>query len=113
MLDEKTLLAGRHPVAVSVNHFEAMTEGRLGRRAGFNRQQLDADRVGYHRPAALGLPVVVDHRHTERLRRPLVSWRIERFAGSVQNLERTNVGVAHPLFGNLRSARSAVGAVKT
>jgi len=43
------------------------TRHGAGRRAGNDRQPLDAEAVGGDRPPGLGLPSVIDHRHPELL----------------------------------------------
>jgi hypothetical protein len=62
---------GGHRPALVVEHLHVIARHRLGRRAGLDRQRLDAQAVGGDGPAGLGLPPVIDHRHAEDLARPV------------------------------------------
>ena len=70
---------------------------REARRAEAVRLQVHARQVGQHRPAGLGLPVVVDDRHAERIADPARGRLIERLAGQEQVAQRREVVLAQVL----------------
>ena len=60
-------------------------------RAGLDRLWLKAHGIGDDRPAGLGLPPVVDHRHAEQVGRPAVGLRVQALAGQEQVAQRSDV----------------------
>ena len=60
-------------------------------RAKLYRQRFNADRIGADRPAGLGLPPVVDHRHTKLVLRPDDGVRVCALTGQEQMLQRRGV----------------------
>ena len=74
----------RCPVAVGVQHLHVVTRHRPRRRARHDGQLLYAQAVGTDRPAGLGLPPVVDHRHLQFFQCPLQGVGIAAFTGQEQ-----------------------------
>ena len=90
---EPSLPAGHRVARLAVEHLHVIPRHRDGGRPRLDRQQLDALGVAGDRPAGLGLPPVVDDRHTEGRRGPLVRVRVEPLAREVEGAEGGQVVV--------------------
>ncbi len=77
--------------AVGVEHSQVPARDRARRRAGDHRQLLDPHAVGRDRPAGLGLPPVVDHRHPELVLRPVQRVGVAPLAREKQGAQRRQV----------------------
>ena len=84
---DRTHGVGRHFLAGLVDDANVVAGHRHCRRAVFDRQQSEADRVADDRPTGFGLPPVIDHRHFQHRLRPFERGGIGAFAGEKQRAE--------------------------
>ena len=70
-----------------VEHADVIAGQTDGRRAVFGFKQSKAKRIGDHRPAAFGLPPMIDHRTTEQIFRPVDRVGIGTFARQIKRAE--------------------------
>ena len=86
LLARSRLLAGG-----LVDHLHPVARRRQAGRAPLHRLQLQARHQGDRRPAGLGLPVVVDHRHAQAVGEPVRGGLVQRLAGQEQPLQARQV----------------------
>ena len=84
-------VSGLDRTTVVVEHLDVVAGHGGGRRTAFHRQQFQPKRIGGDRPAGLGLPPMVDHRHADLLLRPAHRIRVGALAGEEQAAQAGNV----------------------
>ncbi|MPL75488.1 hypothetical protein SDC9_21312 [bioreactor metagenome] len=94
---DRAELAILQRVAALVEDLHVIAGHRHRGRAELRGQQFDAERVRGNRPAGLGLPPVVDHRHAEVLLRPFHRVRVGAFAGQEQRLHLVQLVALDPV----------------
>src|SRR6185369_16010375 len=67
-----------------IEHANVVTRNRFATRAGFDRQQLEANAIRADGPSSLRLPPVIDHGHAELSLRPRQRIRIATLASQKQ-----------------------------
>ena len=92
---ERADLARGHLVVVLAQRAHLVAGHGLRGRAGLHREHPEADAVGGDRPARLGLPPVVDHRHAEVLARPHERVGVAALAGEEERAEPREVVLRH------------------
>ena len=105
---------GRDLLARLVDDAHVVARHRHRRRAVLDRQHAEADRVAGDRPAGLGLPPMIDHRHLEQLLRPYDACRDRRARrrGTACGISTGRIARRSlPCGSSFLMARNAVGAV--
>ena len=88
---ERARSAGRHGLALVVQHLQVVARQRHRRRAVLDGELTQTDRVAADGPARLGLPPVVDHRHLELCLGPLDGLGVGALAGQEQGAQALQI----------------------
>ena len=81
-----------NPFTIMAEQLHVVARHRHGGGTGMHLHRVDTHGIGHHRPAALGLPPVVDHRNIgQPLFQPMIGGRIEPLSGQEEILQRGDI----------------------